>query len=128
MRSSCSAAVRVFAGLLVLCALSQSLVVTKFPHFQTFDSWDECSYAGTCYEKECINLPAGWANVPIEAVEFYNQSRNWWITEGQTSSNVDWETRNPLTCSEVRALGSRHRLTASRSSFSGLTSPSRCSC
>ncbi len=52
MRSStCSAAVRVFAGLLVLCALSQSLVVTKFPHFQTFDSWDECSYAGTCYEK-----------------------------------------------------------------------------
>src|SRR5689334_15189645 len=49
--SSCSAAVRVFAGLLVLCALTQSLVVTKFPHFQTFDSWDECSYAGTCYEK-----------------------------------------------------------------------------
>lgn len=121
MRSSCSAAVRVFAGLLVLCALSQSLVVTKFPHFQTFDSWDECSYAGTCYEKVS-------SSPPIEAVEFYNQSRNWWITEGQTSSNVDWETRNPLTCSEVRALGSRHRLTASRSSFSGLTSPSRCSC
>jgi hypothetical protein len=55
MRSSCSAAVRVFAGLLVLCALSQSLVVTKFPHFQTFDSWDECSYAGTCYEKVSLS-------------------------------------------------------------------------
>lgn len=99
--SSCSAAVRVFAGLLVLCALSQALVVTKFPHFQTFDSWDECSYAGTCYEKECINLPAGWANVPVEAVEFYNQSRNWWISEGQTSSNINYETGKPLTCSEL---------------------------
>jgi hypothetical protein len=42
---------RVLAGLLLLFALSQALVVTKFPHFQTFDSWNECNYAGTCYEK-----------------------------------------------------------------------------
>lgn len=38
--------------LFALCAIvAQSLVVTKFPHFQTFDSWSECNYPGTCYEQ-----------------------------------------------------------------------------
>lgn len=80
--------------------------------------------------QECINLPAGWANVPVEAVEFYNQSRNWWISEGQTSSNIDYATGKPLTCSEVRALGPpRYHFDRLAQQFSsGLTSPSRCSC
>jgi hypothetical protein len=96
-----SSAKRVLAGLLLLFALSQALVVTKFPHFQTFDSWDECNYAGTCYEKECLDIPAGWSNVPIEAVSFYNQTRNWWIIEGPTSSNLNYQTQEPLPCSEL---------------------------
>jgi hypothetical protein len=42
--------------------------------------------------------------VPIEAVSFYNQTRNWWIIEGPTSSNLNYQTQEPLSCSEVHVV------------------------
>ena len=57
----CSVAVVVF----VFCACTtrvSGLVVTEFPHFQTFDSWPDCWYDGLCYEQECTGLMGGWVN------------------------------------------------------------------
>src|SRR5437016_6256056 len=43
-------------------AQGTTTLVTEFPHFQTFDSWDLCSFFGPCYAQSCPDLRGGWIN------------------------------------------------------------------
>jgi len=84
------------------------LLVNDLPHFQTFDTWPQCNYPGTCYEKSCPDLLGGWKNGPFHggpgSASGLDQ-RHWWILAGETSSNkfslVDPNFGDPLPCDQL---------------------------
>jgi len=92
---------------LVLClagsATAKVLFIDHFPHFQTFDSWNDCYYDGTCYENRCDKLSAGWYNPYFRAAKPDPPSiRHWWVIDQQSPSNWDLDTRDPVACDQVR--------------------------
>jgi len=81
---------------------SSTLVITQFPHYQTFDSWDTCSFIGNCYEQACPSLKGGWTNPDFHSSPpFPLDVRNWWVNTGPTTSNVNFTTGTPLPCDQV---------------------------
>jgi len=91
----------------LLCWWTQAgvteLVVTTLPHYQTFDSWNECSYVGTCYELYCNNIQGGWVNPEFHppVAPFTQEVRSWWVHEGPTTSNID-KTQGVWPCANVQ--------------------------
>jgi len=100
-----------FAPSRVACTngeLNGQLLVNDLPHFQTFDSWPQCNYPGTCYEQSCPTLLGGWKTGPFHggpgSVSGIDQ-RHWWVLAGETSSNKfnvgDPSQGQPLPCGSL---------------------------
>jgi len=86
-------------------AISTTTLVTEFPHFQTFDSWDVCSFDGPCYAQSCDSLLGGWLNPEFHTIDppTYNGTvYNWWVNKGPTTSNYNFTGNVAITnCSQV---------------------------
>jgi hypothetical protein len=96
--------VALFAALCVFAAtpaFSRVLFIDQFPHFQTFDNFDNCYYDGTCYENRCDNLLSGWYS-PVfrSALPDPPSIRHWWVIDQQTPSNWD-SSRTPVDCDNL---------------------------
>jgi len=79
---------------------SYELIITQFPHYQTFDSWNECYELVTCYEQACV-LEAGWVNEDFAGMETLHTGfdiRNWWVKSGRTTSNTFRDNGTTLAC------------------------------
>jgi len=101
--------VHLVALLLLLAVLGSplcraELIISSYPHYQTFDSWPECWESCTCYEQPCPNLEGGWTNLmfafsTISGTGF--DEFNWWVKSGTTPSNTLIGTGATFSCPQV---------------------------
>lgn len=85
-------------------AISTTELVTEFPHFQTFDSWEMCRFFGPCFAQACDELAGGWYNEAFHGTEApFNESvRHWWVNKGPTTSNYYYNNNTFYQCEDVR--------------------------